>query len=75
MIEREAEQTARCHQASRSSQCLMHGSGMMQDPPCIDHIKRAETAHIPVIKDRSLLDRPVAIARKIAFAQLCRTKH
>src|SRR5262245_61964314 len=75
MIERKRELTAGRDQARRSSQRVMHGSRVMQDPPRIDHIKTAETADVPLIKDRALLYRPFAVAGKKAFPQLCRANH
>src|SRR5438876_10242869 len=75
MIERKCEEAARCNQACGSSQRLVHGSGVMQDAPRIDHFKGAETVDISIVKDRALLDRPFAVASKIAFPQLCSTIH
>ena len=71
MIERECEQAARYDQASRGTQCVMHGSGVMQDSPRINHVKCAETAHVLAVQDRALLDRPLAVTGEIAVAQ-CR---
>src|SRR5262249_39997210 len=71
MIERECEQAARCHQASGGTQCIVQGSGVMQDSPRIDHIECAEAAHVLTVQDRALLDRPLAVSSEIAVAQ-CR---
>src|SRR5215831_15016764 len=75
MVERKGQEAARRDQASSGSQRVMHGSGMVQDSPRIDHIKGAKAVHIPIIKDRALLDRPVTVAGKIAFPQLRSTSH
>src|SRR5215471_9004697 len=75
MVERKGQEAARCDQASRGSQRVMHGSGMVQDSPRINHVESTKAADIVVIKDRALLDRPVTVAGKIAFAQLCGTSH
>src|SRR6516164_1140976 len=45
-IECECEYATGCNQASGGAQCVMHGCGVMQDPPSIDHVEAAETAHI-----------------------------
>src|SRR5262249_13733556 len=71
MIERKCEYATRCDQASGGTQCVTHGSGVMQDPPSIDHVERAETTHILGIQDRALLDRPFAVTGEIAVAQSC----
>src|SRR6516165_758252 len=70
-IECECEYATRCNQASGGAQCVMHSSGVMQDPPSIDHVEAAETAHIFGIQDRALFDRPFAITGEIAVAQAC----
>ena len=75
MIERECEYATRCDQASGGAQCVMHGSGVMQDPPSIDHVERAETAHILGIQDRALFDRPFAVTGEIAVTQSCGTEY
>src|SRR6516165_10224196 len=75
MVERKGQEAAWRDQASRSSQRVMHGSGMVQDSPRINHVESTKTADIVVIKDRALLDRPVTVAGKIAFAQLRSTSH
>ena len=71
MIERECQPAAWCDQASRGSQVVMHGSGMMKDSPSINRVESAEAADILAIKDRASLDPPFAVPGKIAFAQLC----
>src|SRR5262249_30557303 len=69
MIEREREHAARCDQASGGTQCVVHGSGVMQDSPSINHVEWAETAHVLAVQDRALLDRPLAVTDEIAVAQ------
>src|SRR5262249_49273429 len=69
MIEREGEHAARCDQASGGTQCVMHCSSVMQDPPSINHVECAETAHILAVQDRALLNCPFAVTGEIAVAQ------
>src|SRR5258708_38031905 len=75
MIERECEYATRCDQASGGTQCVTHGSGVMQHPPSIDHVEQAETSHILGIQDQALLDRPFAVTGEIAVAQSCGTEY
>src|SRR5262245_66691258 len=69
MIERKCEHAARCDQARGGTQCVMHGSGVMQDSPSIDHVECAETSHVLAVQDRALLDRPFPVTGEIAVAQ------
>src|SRR5262245_65431749 len=45
MIERECEHAARCDQASGGTQCVVHGSGVMQDAPSMGHDAWCATWH------------------------------
>src|SRR6478672_8837517 len=41
----------------------------MQHSPSVNHVECAETAHIFVVQNRSLLDRPFTVAAEVALAQ------
>src|SRR6516225_10573505 len=69
MIECECEYAIRCDQVSGGAQCVMHGSGVMQDSPSIDHVECAETTHVLAVQDRALLDRPFPVTDEMPVAQ------
>src|SRR5262245_5918920 len=68
-IEREREDAIWRDQPRRGAHCVMHGAGVMQHAPGIDHVRGSQLADIVAVENRAAFDRPFAIAGEMQIAQ------